>query len=241
MSIVNTVSTYDAVRRLLKDEDVKVSTAFFAAVASVGYDLEVMAMDPESLLVEVESSLDSTLSHFVRSKILMGQGAYFTDLMLNDLPSFIDFANVCTADDPPRLDVFNPADVIECSVALLELMIILGHDKVSELKFSDEIKSYWGAILVSEGANWPIKPLLDARMPAGGEADDQAVFDALASRASALSDAVNVAIWTHGKELFEQLKLVPTSDGGQAIMAKDMTSMLTNLVGEFVAPQPTAV
>jgi hypothetical protein len=227
------VDRHDRMKRLLTDESINITPAFFAAVSIVDYDLEVMAMDSEALLVEIQSRLNAEIPAFNRAKILFGQGAYFTDIFYTDLPSFIDFANATIAIDPPRPDVFNPANVLECSAAVLELMLINGQPEEEHLAFHPDVLAYMGAVLVSEGSNRAIKPLTNARLPDVEIIDDPAIFSSIADRSNSLESVVNREIWRHGKEIFDQLKHVRSTDGKPAISAEEMKKILTNLLGDF--------
>lgn len=234
----STRSRYDVVRQILLDEDVRIASAFFAGVVAVHYDLEVMAMDGEALIAEIESNLNHTLPDFNRAKVLLGQGVYFTDLFENDLPSFIDLANATTAPDGLVPGVFNPANVFECSAAVIEMGFInLGEDDDKKtLQFSEEIRQYWGAVLASEGYGWQLPPLTAAIMP--GEAIDRNIpeFEAMATMTGEAEKALSTAMWSYGKDIFDQVKKLPTQDGQPAISASQAKAFLASLIGE----QPTA-
>lgn len=231
-------------RALLSDDATPLSVAFFAAVAAGGYDPEIAAMDPEAFIAEVQANIDVELSDLIGSKIIAGQTLYFTDLIYQDLPAFIDFANLVEAEDAPAPNLFNPASVSECSLALLEIAVIEysidEEDKRSKQKpsdvigFSEEIRKYWGAILVSEGAAWPIAPLTQAIVPQMEAEIDPGMFGAIDTSTKDFEKITANSVWQQGFDIFEGLKKIPAHDGRPLIKAAEMSKLIERLVG----PQP---
>lgn len=228
------------IKQLLETDTLPISVLYFAAVAAVDFDLEVASMDPEAFLAEIESEINGQISDFARAKILAGQATYITDQIYTNLDAFINFANLTNVDDPPLPGVFNPANAMECALAVLEISLIdpdglnLGkRDPQNPLGFSDEIRKYMGAVLHLEGAIHPVQPLVMAIMPPAEEYDDPNVFEAVASRTKSIAKAINHGVWEYAKVIFDSLVKIPTAEGGTVIKADQMKQLLIGLVGEF--------
>lgn len=233
------ISSNTQMRRLLSLDDLHISVSLFAAAKVLDFDLEALSMDSEALIMEVEMAINHQLSPFNRSKLLAAQAAFFTDLCYRDLPTFIDFANLTLATDPPVPGVFNPANVLESAAAVLELAIINSDlsqpASTAMFEFSKDILAYWGVVLVSEGAAWAPPPLQKAIMPARSDFNDTAFFGAVEQGSQTMARALNQALWEHGKSIFDQLKQIKTADGAPAVRADEMKSFLTSMLGEFAA------
>lgn len=220
----------EPLRKLFQMESLPLSVAFMGAVAGVGYDLEVAAMDAEALLVELEDNLGITISDFNRAKIVAGQGAYFTDVVYYDLAAFIEFANLAAETEAPTPNVFNPADVLECGIAVLELAIL---DQGSDMQFSDEIKTYWGAVLGSEGAAFAFPPLQEAHFAQEFGFDDPAIFKAVEDRTVTFEKAIRHALWEHAVSVFDLMVKIPALDGSRIITADQMKELVVKTVGDY--------
>lgn len=220
----------EPLRKLFQMETLPLSVAFMGAVAGVGYDLEVAAMDAEALLVELQENLGIEISDFNRAKIVAGQGAYFTDVVYKELPAFIEFANLAAETEPPTPNVFNPADVLECGVAVLELAIL---DQGSEMQFSEEIRTYWGAVLASEGAAFAFPPLQAAHFSQEFGFDDPAIFKAVEDRTATFEKAIRHALWEHAVSVFDLMVKIPALDGSRIITADQMKELVVKTVGDY--------
>jgi hypothetical protein len=257
-----------SLRKLLAEDSTPLSVAFFAAVAAGGYDPEISAMDAEAFIAEIQTNLDIDLSDMISSKIIAGQTVYYTDLVYRDLPAFIDFANLASAEDVPIPGLFNPASVVECCMAVLEIAVIdqsfqeqeaakpegrkrpggrsRTNENVADFRnlFSDEITKYWGAILATEGAAWPIPPLNYAIVPdiASISADaDPEMFATISDRTADFKKQIASDVWQRAYHIFEGLKKIPSLDGKPLVTAAQMSSTVTRLVGKQPVEQTLGI
>lgn len=170
--------------QILIDPALPISAKWFATVMALGGDLQsILDLDPETLLVELEQAIGRKLDSISRAKVIMGSLAYGSDRFYADLPAFNDFANYCWHQTPPPPGVYEPANSVECALAVAELMIInlnfSAKQEDDDLEFSDEIRKYWGAVLFSEGLLKPFSPLQLAVMPPLPEINEPAIFTAI--------------------------------------------------------------
>lgn len=221
------------IREVLTDEKRStISASFFASIAAVEFDVELLDMDAEAYLAEVEEGIQITIPDLIRARIVAAQLAFTTDRIYEDAPVFVEFANLTNVIDPPVPEVFNPADALECAVARLELELIdAGAPKPYKTPddvptaFSDEVRAYYGGILRSEGAAWPVKPLEDALMPPFDELADPAVFQLLEGKTKDLETELAAAVWQHGKLVFDNCKKLPTADGDLLMPAERIKNL----------------
>lgn len=249
-----TLRQLQAIRAILENDQSPVSACWFAAVQATDFGnedeptLKISGMrkpdepaiempDPEAFLSDLERAIDHTVSDFIRAKVLAGLSAYMTDLVYNDLPTFIDFANLTNTDDPPLPGVFNPANATECGLALIEIGLIdtdLSPRRAAELskQFSQEIRAYWGAILSSEGAVGPVPPFGGAIMSAVDPLSDVMLFEAMAAQTDQYGDTLRRALWSYSQGSFHALQRLSDPDGKPLIDGKTMKDFMVALVGE---------
>ncbi|OYW72175.1 MAG: hypothetical protein B7Z37_25600 [Verrucomicrobia bacterium 12-59-8] len=237
------LQTQDIVRRVLANEQSSISVCWYASLLVSDIQLPTSDddpdydFDPEFYLSELEREISQTVDDFTRGKILLAATAVFTDLIFNSLPSFIEFANMCNATNPPLPGVFNPANATECSLALFDLSLITtdltprGVSALMQQSFTEEIRTYWAAVLSSEGAIGPVPPLITAIFPTPDPLGDPAFFEAMAGQTDQYAKSLKQAMYDYAHETFEQLVKLHTREGKPCITAREMQGVFDTLTG----------
>ena len=217
--------------KIITDPLAPISAKFFHTIAALGNDLSVPELDGETVLVELEEALGRPMTSLSRAKVILGFTAYSTDRFYGDLQAFNEFANYATAESPPAPGIFEPANVIECAVAVAELALInneldgsLGDD---DFKFSTEIRKYWGAIMASEGLFSTFAPLDKAIMPPMPDIDDAGVFAAVDDTARRVKSVIQNEVRSN---IFKSIELIAMLKDakGQSVIAVDDIVKLTD-------------
>jgi len=239
----------EAARRILGNDQSSIAACWFASFLVSGYtvrgqrdnepDPETIYIDDadqEAFLLEVERAGEIAMTDLVRAKSLAGLAIYSTDQIYAELPAFIDLANLTNAEDPPVPNVFNPANVLECGLALVEIGMVdtdLTSEAASRLgdRFSREIRGYWGAVLSSEGAAGPVPPFMSALMREPDPLGDPMLFDAMAGRTEAFAKSLRENLWSYAVTSFNQIVTLTDSSGQPIVAADQMQQFMTALAG----------
>lgn len=213
-----------------------ISAKLMHAVSVLGADLDLLSMDPETILVEYQEYLGRPISDLSRAKLLMGVMAYTTDYCYGDLPTFVEFANYASAETPPMPGVFDPANASECGIAILELAIINNEfekDSQPEHEFSQEIKAYWGAILASEGLLTTFPPFMDAIIPEVNDFDDRSLFQSVHDNSEMAKAQLQQEFINHVNQTFSLLMGIRDSEG-RPLVTQNTTEVF---ISRYIRPK----
>ena len=109
-----------------------------------------MDWDPSTIALEVEEEFDVDLPQLSLDKLMVAIQILTSDRFFKSLPDFVAFCNVLGG-DTYRPDMWDPADAEEVAWGITEALLISPPDDHDPEPFTDEIRSYIGAVLDSEG------------------------------------------------------------------------------------------
>lgn len=225
---MQTVSPSSA--KIITDPLAPISAKFFHTVAALGNDLSVLDLDGETILIELQEAIGRPISSLSRAKILLGVGAYTSDRFYGDIQAFNEFANYATAESPPAPGIYEPANVIECAVAVAELALINneldGSLADDDFKFSTEIRKYWGAILASEGIFTPFPPLDKAIMQPMPEFDEPSVFAAVEETSRRVRAVIQNEVRANIFKSIQLIGLINDANGQPIVGEQDLIRLV---------------
>lgn len=216
------------IRELLSRNTTPVSVCYLAAVTALERDLELASMDSEAVLVELQDTLAIEIKDLVRSKILAGKTLLETDMVYSDVQAFVKFANIASEITPSLPNVFNPANTLECAVAMIDIRLL---DPEPDIPFSSNIKKYWGTIIAGEGGALPFPPFQEAIFQQD-MTEDPAVFQMMADKSKDFSRSIHKAMYEHAADIVKLLEPIPAADGGQLLSPENMQELMVQLTGE---------
>ena len=226
------------------------TAVFFAAAQALDYDLEALAMDAEALLLEMRKICGNEMPPANQQKLLAACSIYFTDKLYEDLPGFINAANLFANRVPPPITVFDPADTLECCWFKFELELIDGgrdeEEFVSEGRnpyleesreparkrfgFCEEIRAYVGAVASTEGALRPLPQFPEMILPSTELYDPAAAeFAMIDERHRELVDDITDAIVDNASLLFSQLQRITSSSGHPIMSANEAAQTIEGI------------
>lgn len=127
------------------------ATTLVTAVVDL-YGTEAFTWAPETLLMELEDDLGTSLDPLLYDRLMAGISIIVTDRFYKSLPDFIEMCLVLSGAsfDP---SVFQPADSDDCAWGITEALLLAPPDE--ENPFSDEIRGYIGYVTQMEGIITP--------------------------------------------------------------------------------------
>lgn len=222
-------------RRVLLAEDSSVVGKLFNLVSMLDKSdaLGIFSTEePETILQEASLLLGAQFGDTAASKLLMGVTAYSTDLVYKDCRAFIDFANICSASGPIRPDIYDPANVLECAIAVVEMAVMdaaLEGDDPNSTEYSEEIRKYWGAMLLSEGFIEPFAPLFKAIMP-GSDRDvaTQAMGEYLLQSDGEARVQIDASIQIYFQKIYKEISHLYV-DGKPALSMRELKQIAQSI------------
>ncbi len=218
---------------ILTDDSAPISAKFFHAVHLLGAEALTFELDGETVILEVEKAAGRRMGGISRAKLLFGFGAYGSDVFYKDLPAFNEFANYASTDTPPEPGMFEPANVVECAVAVAELRLINneldGKMQDDDLQFSEDIRKYWGAVLTTEGIYQAFPPLGDAIIMADLPTDDPMVYAAIDGTARAVRNAIQNEVRASLHRSIEMISQLRGEDNKPIVTHEEMGELLMAL------------
>lgn len=138
-------------------------TALYAAATTVLTPDELLEFSPHTIRLELQDSLQlPEIDNENFGRLMAAISIASTDLFYRDVPSFIEICNIM-AGNPPVVGLFDPADAWEVAWAVSESQMLNTGEE--DIVFSDEVRSYIGYALDSEGFFSPPPILKMAVMP----------------------------------------------------------------------------
>lgn len=180
--------------------------------------LLIFTSEPETILVMLQQQLGREIPPLSRAKLLLGIMAYTSNYIYNEIKLFIEFANYCVSDNPPLVDVWDPANAFECGAAIIELELInndLLQTDPDDFQFNEEIRRYIGGVLYSESILKLAKPYDVAILPDVQIFDSPALAEVIVDndRQNMLNITSSLAI--HLTKIFRELSSLKSVDGQQ--------------------------
>jgi hypothetical protein len=114
------------------------------------FGTEALQWDPTTITLEIEEEFAVDLSQLSLDKLLVAIQIMTTDKFYKSLPDFISFCNVLSG-DTYRPDMWDPADAEEVAWGVTEALLLYPPEDDDPEPFTDEIRSYIGAMLDREG------------------------------------------------------------------------------------------
>lgn len=114
------------------------------------FGTEALQWDPTTITLEIEEEFGVDLSQLSLDKLLVAIQIMTTDKFYKSLPDFISFCNVLSG-DTYRPDMWDPADAEEVAWGVTEALLLYPPEDNDPEPFTDEIRSYIGAMLDREG------------------------------------------------------------------------------------------
>ena len=114
------------------------------------FGTEALQWDPTTITLEIEEEFGVDLSQLSLDKLFVAIQIMTTDKFYKSLPDFISFCNVLSG-DTYRPDMWDPADAEEVAWGVTEALLLYPPEDDDPEPFTDEIRSYIGAMLDREG------------------------------------------------------------------------------------------
>lgn len=114
------------------------------------FGTEALQWDPTTITLEIEEEFGVDLSQLSLDKLFVAIQIMTTDKFYKSLPDFISFCNVLSG-DTYRPDMWDPADAEEVAWGVTEGLLLYPPEDDDPEPFTDEIRSYIGAMLDREG------------------------------------------------------------------------------------------
>lgn len=114
------------------------------------FGTEALQWDPTTITLEIEEEFSVDLSQLSLDKLFVAIQIMTTDKFYKSLPDFISFCNVLSG-DTYRPDMWDPADAEEVAWGVTEALLLYPPEDDDPEPFTDEIRSYIGAMLDREG------------------------------------------------------------------------------------------
>lgn len=114
------------------------------------FGTEALQWDPTTITLEIEEEFSVDLSQLSLDKLFVAIQIMTTDKFYKSLPDFISFCNVLSG-DTYRPDMWDPADAEEVAWGVTEGLLLYPPEDDDPEPFTDEIRSYIGAMLDREG------------------------------------------------------------------------------------------
>ena len=114
------------------------------------FGTEALQWDPTTITLEIEEEFGVDLSQLSLDKLFVAIQIMTTDKFYKSLPDFISFCNVLSG-DTYRPDMWDPADAEEVAWGVTEALLLYPPEDNDPEPFTDEIRSYIGAMLDREG------------------------------------------------------------------------------------------
>lgn len=135
------------------------------------YGTEALSWDPQTIWAELED-LRAKPNRDAVDRLLAGALVLTTDRFQNEVPIFIDVANVM-AGGRVSAEVFDPADATECAWAVTEHFLLDPPDDREQSPYSTDVKVYIANVIKYEGLINPPAILISA----AGEQYSPTTFD----------------------------------------------------------------
>lgn len=193
------------------------------------FGMEALEWEPATIALEIEEEFKVDLPQLSLDRLLVAIQILTTDRFYKNLPDFIAFCNTLDGEEF-NPNTFDPADAEEVAWGITEALMLSPPDDDDREPFSDEIRSYIGAVLDKEGLiNAPdvlqialrrarISPSID------DFADDPEMFSAVYSLEEGKKEDINQAIKLKMQLLIAQLSALNLENGNTA----EVVAMLKN-------------
>lgn len=221
------------IRSALLDPRSDMATIFFAALAAVEYDVEVMAMDAEALLMEIEQGLGQKLPETNRIKLVSGCQIAFTDLAYTDEAVFNELALVThTPETSPNPRIWEPAEAEDAAWLMIEAQLIDSDPP----PYSESIWRFCGGLLALEGCTRAIstlpqaivdQPTIDANL-------DPDLYASLEDQNNQVEQSTAEYVIGRLKILLGQLQKIPTQEGKPLITPQMSNEWLASLSADLL-------
>jgi hypothetical protein len=189
------------------------------------FGLEALSWDPTTISMEIEDEFDVDLPQLALDKLMTAIQILTTDRFYKSLPDFISFCNVLSG-DAYRPDMWDPADAEEVAWGVTEAPLIYPPEDDDPEPFTDEIRSYIGAVLDSEGLVNPPDILRIALRQArvspniGDFSDDPMMFNAVYDLEEGKRQDIEQSIRFKTQLLVAQLRALNLKNGSAEQVAK---------------------
>jgi len=208
-----------AVQPLLRDPERPYATTLLVLALDC-FGKECLDWHPETMQLEMKDSFGVYLPKENLDKLYAGITLLTTDYFYQSVSRFIDLANVLAGDDFDP-EVFNPADVDECSWAVAEALLLSPPEPDEPQPFCTDIQQYIAYVLREEAFAKPpsilrvaVAPDLPDKLQYDyGTTDDPDMFSATYQRNAEKADQVDQMVLENLYELFQQLQGLPLQNG----------------------------
>lgn len=220
------------VRTLLESPDVHATTLLVWALDTYGQ--ECLQWHPTTLKMEIEADYKIRLPKGNLDKLLAAIAILTTDMFFKDVARFVQLANVLAGDDFEP-DEFEPADAVECAVAVTEALLLVPPDDEDPEPFSRDVRLYIGHVLRDEGFVRPPDILRialdgDRKLQVDGDYADDPELLAEINRVQADKTAeVEGAVRQMLTELLDQLQGLPLTQGSTSDLTKKISTVIRSL------------
>lgn len=194
------------------------------------FGMEGLEWDPSTMALEIEEEFNVKLSQGSLDKLIVCIQILTTDRFFKNLPDFISFCNVL-GDDTYRPDMWDPADAEEIAWGVTEALMIEPPDENDPDPFTNEIRSYIGAVLDSEGIINPPDILRIAMRNNKVSknitdfSDDPEMFNAVYELEAGKTEDINNTLRMKTKLLAEQMAALNLKNGN----TQNVVEMLNNV------------
>jgi hypothetical protein len=197
------------------------------------FGTEALQWDPATIAMEIEEEFHIELSQQSMDKLMTAIQLLTTDKFFKSLPDFINFCNILDG-DTYNPEMWDPADAEEVAWGITEALLISPPDDEDEEPFSNEIRSYIGSVLDSEGIINPPDILRIALRAArvspsvGDFSDDPEMFNAIYDVEEGKKEDINQTIVMKTKLLAAQLAALNLENGKTQQVAEMLQRSLQN-------------
>ena len=197
------------------------------------FGTEALQWDPATIAMEIEEEFNIEFSQQSMDKLMTAIQLLTTDRFFKSLPDFINFCNILDG-DTYNPEMWDPADAEEVAWGITEAMLISPPDDEDEEPFSNEIRSYIGSVLDSEGIINPPDILRIALRTArvspsvGDFSDDPEMFNAIYDVEEGKKEDINQTIVMKTKLLAAQLAALNLENGKTQQVAEMLQRSLQN-------------
>lgn len=195
------------------------------------YGTEAFEWDFKTLKMEIEEDFNVNVPQANFDRLMVAINLLKTDDFFKSLPDFIAWCNVLDGDRyDPR--IFDPADAEEIAWGITEALIIEPPDE--DEPFTDEIRSYMGAVLDQEGIINPpdilrlaLRDNPDLFATVKGEfSDDPELFGAIYEFEDSKTAAINQYVKEKLAMLSVQIDQLPLRNGDAAGVVQQVIQQL---------------
>lgn len=189
--------------------------------------------NPGTFKIQLEKDFGIKLPKTTLDKIMAAVMILTTNFFFRDVNKFIELSNILSGDDF-QPDEFEVADVLECSWAVFEAILLSPPDK-NETPFSEEIQGYISQVLLDEGFVKPPTILRVGTAPDFSDhvrfnfGDDPEMFSAIYEVQSKKSEEIMSIVRDNATELFQQLSILPLREGD----TKDLKDQMNKILAVF--------